>query len=372
MQHGWTLGAFLLASLASLESQALEIDWYGFLKAEMIYDTNRAVTPGNFVVSVPDETLNEHFGLTANASRLGFKLTAEETENYKAYGCGEIDFWGNSDAKSFTNAKNQPNPRMRLAYAGITQKKLGFTFQAGQMTDILSPLTPKTINHAPLYQFGNLGDRRPMFMLGEILGNPKRYSIELKVSAFQPSPSTGTEPGYQAALNFTFPGFTSKPASLHLSGAYGFTNEGSDDQGKTIASDEQQMYVLSAGLKLPVWKLTLQVEGFTGQNAKIFQGISLPNQTEWGGFTTLTLQPIERLSFNLGASADLIEKDSRLADRVAYNTVFYGNVYFNLTKSLAAAVEVTRWSSAFAKNDGDNSTYSYDDLRTELALILTF
>ena len=56
---------------------SLDIQFYGYIKADASYDDSRT-TPGNFIVWVNSETTNKNddeFNLTANQTRMGFNIT---------------------------------------------------------------------------------------------------------------------------------------------------------------------------------------------------------------------------------------------------------------------------------------------------------
>ncbi len=371
MKQIGTLGAVLVTFFAAQSSQAIEFTGYGYVKAEMMYDSNRGVTPGSYITLVPQKTLNYHFGLTANATRLGGKLLQEE-EDYRIFGHGEIDFWGNIDAKSFTNANNQPNPRMRLAYAGWTQKNWGLSIKGGQMADVMVNFVPKLVHFAPIYCFGHLGYRRPQFVLEEDVKLPGKWGINLQVGIMQPSSATGVQPGYQGAILFSLPSLAKKPIQFKFTGAYGWTNDATDKDGRVVAAEDHQLYVATAGFKLPIIdQLTLQGSVFKGENIKALQGISVADQKENGGNAALNLT-FKPVSFNFGAGIDWIEKDGRIASRIAYNTAYYGNVFLDFTQNLSAALEASYWKSSFAENDASTETYSYDNWRYSFALFLNF
>lgn len=77
------------------------IEFYGYAKLDMAYDTGR-VYPGNFALYVQpmpsNDRNNSQYDMTANQSRLGMNFTAVDTGDKKLTGKVEIDFYGGGAA----------------------------------------------------------------------------------------------------------------------------------------------------------------------------------------------------------------------------------------------------------------------------------
>jgi len=76
---------------------SLDIQLYGFVKADASYDDSRT-TSGNFVLYTDSEATNEdddEFNLTANQTRLGFNISGPSSGAMQTTGKIEFDFYGN-------------------------------------------------------------------------------------------------------------------------------------------------------------------------------------------------------------------------------------------------------------------------------------
>jgi hypothetical protein len=117
----------------------------------------------------------------------------------------------------------------------------------------------------------------------------------------------------------------------------------------------------NAQIKLTHW-LSLKGQGFMGGNLANFMagpfntsipGITDPANPQYskplksmGGFTEFTIQPLDRLQFNLGAGLDdtanrdsVIASASDLASMWSTNRSYFLNVKYNLTKDLTLGME---------------------------------
>ena len=133
------------------------IEFYGYAKLDMAYDTGR-INPGNFALFVDplpaNQNNNSQYNMTANQTRLGMNFTAMDTGTAKVTGKLEIDFYGNA------LVNNKAAPLLRHAFMQVYWPKWDFTILAGQTSDIISPLVEPTINYTVGWDAGNIGYRR--------------------------------------------------------------------------------------------------------------------------------------------------------------------------------------------------------------------
>ena len=140
---------------------SLDIQFYGYIKADAAYDSSR-VTTGNYIVYVDNEASNNNdneFNLTANETRLGFNFTGPKNDTMVTSGKVEFDFFGNYAEE------NKAKIQMRHAYMQFAWPKSGWSLLAGQTWDVISPLNPSTLNYTVLWDAGNIGYRRPQIRL---------------------------------------------------------------------------------------------------------------------------------------------------------------------------------------------------------------
>lgn len=121
----------------------LDIQFYGYVKADISYDDSRT-NPGNFVVWVNSEATNnndDEFNLTANQTRMGFNISGPASETMKTSGKIEWDFYGSNASE------NKPKLQVRHAYMTLDWPEDNFSILAGQTSDVISPLVPTTLNY---------------------------------------------------------------------------------------------------------------------------------------------------------------------------------------------------------------------------------
>ena len=158
-------GVFALSAAGISAADTVELDWYGFIKADAIYDTD--ALNGLLGTSV-DQDAGEPgkdgtFNITANQTRFGVNLKGPENDQYALSGKLRMDFYGDSTAKSY-EGNTQPNPRMRHAYGKITFKEYGVDLLAGQTSEIVSPLVSSVNSFGASWKVGNVGFRFHRFV----------------------------------------------------------------------------------------------------------------------------------------------------------------------------------------------------------------
>lgn len=132
---------------------------YGALWIDMMYATART-NPGTYTLFVNsrEDQGEDAFAVDGRRSRFGLNLAGPglpEWADSTTAGRVEIDFQG-----SFVN-ENRAGVLLRLAYLEVKDSE--WRFLAGQAEDVISPLTPNTINYAAGYNSGNIGFRRAQF-----------------------------------------------------------------------------------------------------------------------------------------------------------------------------------------------------------------
>lgn len=149
-----------LLIVARAGSADLDMKPYGFIKADMYYVTDGALsyfTPALTSVSVASDTGGDGLSFTSQHTRVGLKGTVR-TEQVEIGGLIELDFFSIRAAVSV-------RPRMRLAYLWIVPVT-GLDIRLGQQWDVFSPLNPVTNNtNANLWYNGNYGFRRTQFQV---------------------------------------------------------------------------------------------------------------------------------------------------------------------------------------------------------------
>ncbi|MEN6426803.1 MAG: hypothetical protein ABFE13_15695 [Phycisphaerales bacterium] len=362
----------------------LDVQLYGYVKGDASRDSSRTST-GNFVLYVDSEATNRNdseFNLTANQTRLGFNISGPESETMKASGKIEFDLFGNYADE------NKAKIQTRHAYMTLLWPKSDISFLAGQTWDVVSPLSPYTLNYSVMWDAGNTGYRRPQFRLTKGLSLGEKTSMKLEGAiartigrTITPSTSeTGEDAGFptvQGRVSVTFPFMGPKPTVLGL-GAHSGREEYDINAAGSNMDFDTWMVCLDASVPVCKW-LTFQGELFSGENLNAYYGgvnqgvntTSLKEIRSKGGWIAASLGPWSKWAFNVGAGVDDVNADD-VDDYVVatgvrtLNSSIFGNVIYSWTKHAQAGFELSRWNTHYL-GDGDA-----DDMRAQVSLIYNF
>ena len=210
---------------------SLDMEVYGYIKLDGSYDTSRS-TPGNYVKWVDSEAANkddDEFNMTANQTRLGFKISGPEEDGLKVSGQAEVDFYGAN------SGENKAGFLMRHAFMKLDWPEERFNIIAGQTWDVVSPLNPGTLSYSVQWWSGNIGYRRPQirltkgFTLGEDIDVTVAGALTRTIgdstfmnSAITESGEDSGKPTFQGRAGFTFPSpLGYKKTTVGVSGHWG-------------------------------------------------------------------------------------------------------------------------------------------------------
>jgi hypothetical protein len=359
---------------------SLDIQLYGYLKADAAYDTAR-VNPGNYIVyvdSFPNNANDDEFNLTANQSRLGLKIAGPENPKVKTSGLLEFDLYGNYAAE------NKAKFQMRHAYMKVDWPSDKFSILAGQTSDTMSPLVPETLNYTVLWDAGNIGYRRPQIRLtkGLTIGKDVEMKVEGAVArtigrsnTLNPASESGEDAGHptaQGRVSVTLPNAGQKPTVVGFSGHYG-----KEEYDTTLTGSHKKFDSWSVNLDLThsfnKW-LALKGELFTGQNLDTYfggigQGVNTSTYKEIkakGGWAAATLSPWDKWRFNLGAGIDRVNSDDVSTGSRTLNRSVFGNAIYSINKNTEIGLEVSQWRTDYKNSD------DLEDLRVQTSLIYKF
>lgn len=361
----------------------LDIELYGYIKADASYDDSRT-NPGNYVVWVDDETSNKNdneFSMTAKQTRLGFKVNGPDDGQLKTSGKAEIDFYGSG------GTENKAKLQLRHAYMKLDWPADNVSIIAGQTSDIISPLTPYTLNYTVLWDAGNIGYRRPQIRLtkgfdleGEAhLQTAVAVSRTIGDSTFRGTAVSGAQTGedsgfptLQGRAALTFPcGY--KPTTLGVSGHWGEEKYDGSDFGTT--SEDVESWSMNVDLLQPVneW-LTIKGEAFVGENLDTYfggigQGLNTTTGEavkSTGGWVAATLGPWDKTKYNFGIGIDDVKESTIATGQRSLNRSIFGNVVYALNKNTDLGFEISHWHTE-RKNQKDA-----DALRGQMSFIYKF
>ena len=186
--RGWTLSILAVALCLCLALPALSsadepvmskynVKIWGRVKIDYSYDTSQFVKFNDFLGVPADSNVTNGQGRSSTDfnprdTRLGFSAS-HAVESWQGKGVVELDFYGSNSGDSLI-------PRMRLAYADLSNKDMGTSVRVGQDWTPVLQLNPSTIDFGVLSATGNLWWRRPQLTLRQNVGG-----LQFLVSAMQ-------------------------------------------------------------------------------------------------------------------------------------------------------------------------------------------
>lgn len=358
----------------------LDIQFYGFIKGDASYDSSSAY-PGNYVVWTDSEANNNNddkFNLTANETRLGFKVNGPKGKSMQTSGQVEFDFYGSPAPE------NKAKIQMRHAFLTMAWPESDFSILAGQTWDVISPLNPSTLNYTVLWDAGNIGYRRPQIRLTkEMLWTPPmRLKFEGAISRTigrnpvnVTSKETGEDAGFptvQGRVGLQFPWLAAGTTSMGVSGHYGQEEYDLDNTGRDRHFDS---WSINFDILQPITKwMTLKAEIFSGENLDSYfggigQGVRAVRSTtppirtishdreigSAGGWCAASLGPWNKWQFNVGLGIDDVDADDvNPGDRTLNRSVF-GNAVYAMNKNTDVGFELSHWKTDYkGTSDGDD------------------
>ncbi len=378
---GMVLSSGVARADLTLMKSKYEVTFYGYIKAEAIYHSHQALGDNWAVYAFPDmEPFKSHdtLSFTARQSRFGFNIKAPgPTEDSSVLGKFEMDFYGKG------HTENKPALMLRRAY--VMLKNPNWSLLAGNEWMLMSPLYPHTSNYPAGAGIGNLGYRMPQVRL--TFGNKIRFAV----SAGEKIESDLTTKDFDAGDNSAVPdmqgqlGYWGDKLTFVLSGHYAeeqYAEKGADGDFHDVTFES---WSYNASLNVKIGKrLALRGEGFYGVNldgwytGSVFnQGVGIDEDGERtpvrdvGGYVELMVKPHDRVTFFGGYGEDNPEDDDIVggpwennpdnADTLAKlipvdggitkNQMYYGHVFFDVTKSMRVSAEVMKIRTEY-KNDG--------------------
>jgi hypothetical protein len=267
---------------------------------------------------------------------------------------------------------------------------------AGQTSDIISPLVPKTANYTVLWDQGNIGYRRPQLRVsawGDLSDNAKVSAAagifrtlggDLDADKIDDGADSG-RPTFQGRLALSTKTWKEGTMELGVSGHYGTEQYQPGRTSKTIDS-----WSGNADLRFsPCERWEFLGELFVGDNLGAYYGgvgqTVNPMHTEIGsrgGWGELSFRPTEGLWLNAGCGVDNPKDDDFIIPATATdvksfigkNSDMFASVMYDLTSTVTAMVELSQLKTTYAYRwiqGGDelhSSGKTFDDMRIQFAL----
>jgi len=360
----------------------LDIQLYGYLKLDAAYDTSR-INNGDYAKWVESEATNDNdgqFNMTANETRLGMIINGPDNGQMRTSGRVELDFFGPGDGI----AENQGRLMMRHAYMKLDWPDSRFNIIAGQTSDVISPLYPRTVNYSVGWFVGNIGYRRPQIRLTKELGFVDGGFLKLEGALARTigrdnlaTPNSVVDSGEDAG----FPTLQGRASMTFDETTVGLSAHWGEEEYDTTATGHGTDFTtwsLNLDYAQPIHeKVELKAEVFTGENLEAYlggigQGVTLSgvNQNEEigskGGWIAAGLGPWDNKRFNVGVLMDDVDRDNVSDGNRTLNRAVFGNMYCALNNNTDVAFELSHWRTEY-RGPGDG-----ESLRAQMAFIYKF
>ncbi len=350
---------------------------YGYIKLDGSYDQN-LTSHGNFAMWVKPKSYekdDEQLNMTANQSRLGFKIDSQNYGEYKLHGQFEVDLYA---SVSGGVAENKGMFQLRHAFFSI--EKGNTKLLAGQYWDLYSPLNPSTINYPVLWGAGNTGYRRAQITLAQSFSMGTQTTGTLSGGAFRTIGSDltptlewsledssetsdgeddGTDAGIptvQGRLDINHSFASGSKLLVGVSGLWGQlkaeTNRGNNNT--------YESWGVCGHMKWSWSKFGLAGEYYSGSNLGSYFGGILNSSTIDGtnaqggwGFAWIKTSPKTKLGFGVGndtAKEEDISSGSRLK-----NQSIFGNINYSIVKNATVGLELSQWQTEYKDGETEKS-----------------
>ncbi len=365
------LGCLAVSAAAEDAKPAYGFKFSGYFKADFAYDQTR-VNSGNYALYVTERSPldapdNDLMSITARESRFGLDFWWEEND-IKTDARLEFDFYGLGVAPaSLSSMENKAAPMLRHAYIKLT--KGHWSLLAGQTSDIISPLFPKTANYTVLWDQGNIGYRRPQLRVstwGNLSDNGK---VTLAGGLFRTlggdidgdKVDDGADSGLptvEGRLAMSAKTWKEGTMELGVSGHYGTEEYWTGRATKSVESWSGNVDLRYA----PCERTEITCELFVGDNLGAYYGgvgqTLNPMLTEIGskgGWAEISYKAADGLWLNAGYGLDNPDEDDfviaasedDVRSFIGRNSNIFASVMYDLTSTVTAMVELSQLKTKY-------------------------
>lgn len=369
---------------------------YGFLWADMAWNSSRCVTDGYCLYALSD-SVDDSPGIAVDArmTRLGAMIDGPGfpgNNAWKTKGVLEADFEG-----QVNSTRNKGQLQLRKAYVELVNTCQDLRLAFGQDWDITSPLAPQMLNYLPAGFAGNIGYRRCQFRVEKGI----RHSADCK-SIWQISAADSFAGDYTSmsgvsaeaggwpiiegrfALKLGEYSRCAGPVTLGVSGHIGEETYIFSPISGTYADSREREHVqtwsfnFDGDVPLTKWMSVLG-EYFYGADLSSFcgginQGVDLFRRDSvraQGGWIALHTKLSEKLTNNSGCGIDKPDEDDLHGTSAASNgtstfrtrnELFFTNFFYQWNKALMTGLELGYWKTDWSRSDVSTSNVSYEDM----------
>jgi hypothetical protein len=362
-------------TLPQLQAEMKKLAWtkgdfkitpYGTLWGNMVYTTEQTNNGTYTLYTYSASTQGEDaFIVDGRNTRLGFDVAGPRVPFFNCAQSGgkvEIDF-----QNSVLTTENKATVLLRHAYWEVKDEQFRLLF--GQTWDVMSPLIPGTLLYTVGWDGGNMGYRRAQLRGERYLAFSDTSLLTLQTSLNQQvfvdsiTSATGEVPDWpiieaRTAITLGERGPNCRPITFGVSGHIGETQFDYAPVGGPSAKDVRRTtWSLNADFRAPInERMGFQAEWFTGSNLGAFlggvgQGIDTttfnPIRSN-GGWLEMWYDWTPRFHSHFGYSIDdPDDNDLTTTGARKYNSYYFGNFSYDLTKSFLVGVEVSSWRTLY-------------------------
>lgn len=391
------LGCFAVSAAAEDAGPAYTFKFSGYFKADFVYDQTR-VNSGNYALYVTERSPlnapdNDMMSITARESRFGLDFMWNE-KDIRTDARLEFDFYGlGVSPASLNSMENKAAPMLRHAYVKLTKGQ--WSLLAGQTSDIISPLVPKTANYTVLWDQGNIGYRRPQIQVSTWAKLSDHGKVSAAGGVFRTlggdldgdKVDDGADSGlptFQGRLAMSAKTWEKGTVELGVSGHYGTEEHESGRGSKSVDSWSGNVDLRYA----PCDRWELLGELFVGDNlGAYYGGVGQTVNPVWteigskGGWAELSFRPAEGLLLNAGYGLDNPDDDDFVLPAnepdvrsfIGRNSSMFASVMYDLTSTVTAMVELSQLKTTYVYRwieggDLESTDRAFDDMRIQFAL----
>ena len=362
------LFVLLLASVAL--ASPVELDPYGFLRFEAIWD-NTELVRGDWQLWAPDansaQADQQVLTMTARHTRFGVKFNdKEQAGKWTVKGLLEADFAGGFPNSS--TAARQPLLRLRHAWVALSNDNM--EVKLGQDWALLSAPFPRTANFVAGAGKGNLWMRLPQIRV-TTLGKPVKASVSInraidgnnKYDSFTSSDLDPIGDGERSSIPFVMGRVWFGPdnATFSLFGHFGVESV-ADAAG---ALHDVNSWSANGSVELKQGAFSITGKGFYGENLNSFfggilQGVivqpsSVETVTSFGGWGQVGYAINEEWAATLGYGMDDPDSDYFTATSRDLNSWVFANAIYTASSKLSFMCEADYLQTEYNSGaDGDN------------------
>lgn len=347
------------AAMCEEKSPAYTFKFSGYFKGDVAYDQAR-VNSGDYALYLLNLPKNAVTSITARETRLGLDFSWKENE-YQTDARLEFDFYGLGTTSATLNSQeNKPTTMLRHAYVQITRGH--WSILAGQTSDIISPLVPKSVNYTVLWDQGNIGYRRPQVRLTGWVNATDKVKLTAAVGATRTlggdldgdkidDGADAVLPTVQGRLGIAAKLAEKKTLEVGFSGHYG------REQYQLKGTQYVKSWSGNVDLRAVLGdRFELLGEAFTGQDLGTYYGgvgqtVNPLNHeiASTGGWGQISFKPVDRVWINLGYGwDDPNDEDFEIPGTattdqsfIDLNSDVFGSIFYSITSTVTAMVEVS-------------------------------